>query len=85
MSLPEINIVDAKETFSDLITRVSHNKERIVITRRGKELAVLIPMDDLNLLLTAQQKAVLEEATHALQEARQQGTLSFDSFKNSLG
>ncbi len=85
MSLPEINIIDAKETFNELITRVSHDKERVVITRRGKELAVLIPMDDLKLLLTAEQKAVLEEAIQALQEARQQGTLSLISFKNSLG
>ena len=85
MSLPEINIIDAKETFNELITRVSHNKERVVITRRGKELAVLIPMDDLKLLLTTHQKAVLEEATLALREARQQGTLSLDAFKNSLG
>ena len=45
-----INTADAKEEFSELLNRVSHNKEHIVLTRRGKEVAVLISMDDFHLL-----------------------------------
>jgi prevent-host-death family protein len=46
MTTTAINTADAKEQFVDLINRVAHNKERIVLTRRGKEIAAIIPVED---------------------------------------
>jgi prevent-host-death family protein len=40
----------ARENLSEILGRVAYAKERIAIERRGKPYAVLIPVDDLDLL-----------------------------------
>jgi prevent-host-death family protein len=41
---------DARRDFAELVNRVAYGKERVIIGRRGKELAAVIPMADLRLL-----------------------------------
>jgi prevent-host-death family protein len=40
----------AGDGLSDTLNRVSYGKERIIIRRHGKEIAVLVPMEDLAFL-----------------------------------
>jgi prevent-host-death family protein len=40
-----VNVADAKRDFSDLLGRVSYGRESIVIMRRGKPIAKLVPLD----------------------------------------
>ncbi len=85
MTTTAINTIDAKEQFIDLVNRVAHNKERIVLTRRGKDIAVIIPVDDLRLLLESQDKLDLHEAIEALKEARHFGTVTLEQLKANIG
>ncbi len=85
MTMTSINTADAKEEFSELVNRVSHYKERIVLTRRGKEIAAIVPIDDLHLILQSQSKNDLDESVEALQEARTHGTISLDELKEEIG
>lgn len=80
-----INTADAKEQFTDLVNQVAHNKERILLTRRGKEIAAIIPIEDLKLLLATQDKHDLREATESLKESREKGTLTLDELKDKVG
>lgn len=85
MTIMSINTVDAKEQFSELINRVSHHKERILLTRRGKDIAAIVPIEDLLLLEESQNKSDLQEAVEALKEARHQGTTTLESLKEEMG
>jgi prevent-host-death family protein len=85
MTTTIINTADAKEQFSELVNRVSHNNERIILTRRGKEIAAIIPLDDLLVLMESQHKDDLQQAIEALKQAREQGTISLEDFKEELG
>ena len=85
MSTTSINTAEAKEAFSELINRVSHHHERIILTRRGKEIAAIIPIDELVYLEGLQDKHDLEEAKEALKEARRIGTITLDEFKTEIG
>lgn len=80
-----ISTADAKEEFSELINRVTHNKERIILTRRGKEIAAIVPLEDFLLLQKSQSKNDLDEAVSALQEARSQGTITLEDLKIEVG
>lgn len=80
-----INTAEAKEQFTELVNRVAHNKEHIVLTRRGKEIAAIIPIEDLHLLFTSQNQHDLHEAIDALKEAREKGTLSLNQLKEKIG
>lgn len=79
-----IDAKDAKEEFSELINRVSHNKERIILTRRGKEIAAIVPLEDFLYLQKSQNKNDFDDAVEALQEARSQGTITLEDFKAEI-
>ena len=85
MTTMSINTAEAKEEFSELINRVSHNKERIILTRRGKEIAAIVPFEDLLFLQEAQNKNDLNDAAEALKEARNKGSITLEDLKEEIG
>lgn len=85
MTTTSINTADAKEEFSELLSRVSHYKERIILIRREKEIAAIVPIEDLRFLEEARSKTDLSEAAEALKEARQHGTITLDDLKSEIG
>jgi prevent-host-death family protein len=84
MTYFSISTVDAKETLTDLVNQVFHNKERVILTRRGKEIAALVPIEDLELIQTSQNTSDLQEAIESLKEARAQGTITLEDLKNEV-
>ncbi len=48
--LRSITASEARDEFAEVINRVAYGGERVVIRRREKELAAIIPMEDLRLL-----------------------------------
>jgi len=46
----EVTTSIARDKFADIIERVFFSKERVVIVRRGRRAAALIPIEDLELL-----------------------------------
>ena len=84
MTASLITTADAKDQFIELVNRVAHGKERIILTRRGREIAAIIPMDDLELLQSNQNKKDLAAAIDALKEARESGTILPEQLKAQL-
>lgn len=84
MTLMTITTIDAKEEFSELVNRVSLNKERVVLTRRGKEVAAIIPIEDLVLLQQSQNESDLLESVEALKESRTAGSVTLEALKEEL-
>ncbi len=85
MTMTIMNTIEAKEQFSDLINRVAHSKERIILTRRGKEIAAIIPLEDLHALQHSQDKHDLHSAIDALKEARSSGTITLSQLNDEIG
>ena len=46
----KMTTVEARENFSDLINKAAYGNERVILTRRGKALAAIIPLNDLDSL-----------------------------------
>jgi prevent-host-death family protein len=42
----KINVAEAKKHFSELLGKVAYGKKRIIITKRGKPMARLIPAEE---------------------------------------
>ncbi len=76
---------EARENFSDVVNRVAYGKERIVLTRRGKPVVAVVPIDDVEILEAMEDKIDLDDAISALKEAEEKGTISLDDLKNELG
>jgi prevent-host-death family protein len=45
-----LNVVELRQSLADILNRAEYQGERIVIHRRGKDAAAIIPMEDLKLL-----------------------------------
>jgi prevent-host-death family protein len=76
---------EAQDQFSEVINQVVHNKEHVILTRRGKEVAAIIPLEDLALLQGLQNKHDLQQALDALKEAREKGSISIEKVKEEIG
>jgi len=84
-SYDSIDTSVARDGLSDTLNRVSYGKERIVIRRHGKEIAALVPIEDLAFLEELEDRLDLEEARAALAEAGTSGTVPWEKVKKDLG
>ena len=66
--MANISTVKARNEFSTLINRAAFGKERMVLTRRGKQIVAIIPIEDLQLLEAAEDRFDLREARKSLKE-----------------
>ena len=48
--MTRLNISKAREEFPEIVNRAAYGKERTIVSRRGKDLAAVIPIEDLRLL-----------------------------------
>ena len=80
---------EARDQLSELVNRAAYGKERIVLTRRGKGVAALVPLDDLlaleRMMCRLEDQSDIEAAQKALEEAKRKGTISWDRVKEELG
>ena len=83
--MKQVSTVDARAQFSEIINRAAFGKERVTLTRRGKEIVAVVPIEDMKLLEALEDKIDLHEARAALAEAKKKGTVSWDKVKAELG
>lgn len=55
------------------------------MTRRGKRLAVIVPVEDIEALEAIEDRIDLEEAAKARAEAKEKGTISLAEIKAKYG
>ena len=79
--MSKITAVNARQQFADIINRSAYAKERIVLTRRGKDLAAVVPIEDLKLLEEIEDRIDLEAARKALKES---GSIPWEKVKAEL-
>ncbi len=81
----QVNTVDARAQFSEIINRAAFGKERIILTRRGKEIVAVVPIEDVKLLEALEDRIDLEEAHVDLLETKKKVTVSWQKIKKYLG
>jgi len=83
--MDDINATEARENLADVLNRVAYTKDRVRITRRGKQIAAVIPIEDLELIERIEDEIDIREARKALTEARKKGTIPWAELKKELG
>ncbi len=76
-----------REDFAETVNRVAYGGERIVLHRRGKDLAAMIPVEDLALLEELEDRLDVEEAEKILAQAKAKGEkpIPWERAKKKLG
>ena len=72
-----------------MLIRAAYGKERTIVSRRGKDLAAVIPVEDLQLLERLAREEMdrldVQAARAAMAEARTKGSISLARAKKRLG
>ena len=82
MSTTKETSARARQSFSDILNRAAYGKERVVIERRGKRLAAVVPLEDLDLLEELENQVDLEDARLRMKE---KGSIPWAKVKKDLG
>lgn len=87
--MTRLNVSKARDEFPEIVNRAAYGHERTIVSRRGKDLAAVIPIADLHLLERLAQEEMdrqdLEDARAALKEAEDKGTISLRDLMRQLG
>jgi prevent-host-death family protein len=82
-----ISIAEIRSNMADALNRVAYQGERIVLERRGKPFAALVPMDDLAVLEAIEDRADVKAARKALAGMKRKGNkpIPWGKVKEELG
>lgn len=80
-----ISMTEAREGFADLCNRVAYRHETIGISKHGKIVAALIPVQNRELLEKIEQLIDLDLSASALAESRRAGTTSLGDMARKIG
>lgn len=78
-------VTAAREDLAEIVNRVAYGKERVCLTRHGKDMACLVCVEEAKLLALIEDRLDLSDALDALKELREKGPLSWDDLKTELG
>src|SRR5437899_11337201 len=81
-----VSTSEARKSFAEIINKVAYGKEPVIIGRRGKELAAVIPMRDLRLLerLIEEGEDRLDVAEASRIEAEEPESIAWDEVRRDL-
>jgi len=48
--MTRVKVSQARDEFPELVNRAAYLKERTIVSKRGKDLAAIVPIEDLGLL-----------------------------------
>lgn len=85
MHVTKLTVGQVRDQFSDALNQVAYRGDRIIIERRGKDVAAVVPIEDLELLQMLEDRIDLESARKALAEVAAEDSVSWDEMKEELG
>ena len=83
--MSERRISEARESFSTTINRVTFGGERVVLTRHGKRVAAVVPIEDLELIEALEDARDLDDVRAALADPNNRERIAWNDLKAQLG
>ena len=78
-------ITAARDALAEVVNRVAYSKERVCLTRHGKDVACVVSMEEARLLDLIEERLDVVDALEALKELEEQGPVSWETLKADLG
>ena len=81
--MTKISTLEARKNLADVINSAQYGKERIILTRHGKDVAGIISIDDLNLLEKLEDRLDLQDAIEILEDEHSK-FVDWDDVKDTI-
>ena len=82
--MKEVTTAEARKHMSELLNRAAYGKERFVVTRHGKELVAIVPLEEVTLLDRLRSLLSKRDFEAALAEMNDSGTQDWDAVRKDL-
>jgi prevent-host-death family protein len=82
--MTNLTAAKAREHLAEILNQVAYGKERVVVTRRGKKLAAVVSMEDLEILQALEDKIDLKDARSRLAAAKKSKTIPWAKVKSEF-
>ena len=82
--MKQITTAEARKRLSELLNRAAYGKERFVLTRHGKELVAIVPLEDVTLLDRLKTLLERRDFESAMAEIDEAGTVAWDDVRRDL-
>ena len=83
--MKEITTAEARKQLAELLNRAAYGKERFVVTRHGKGLVAIVPLEDVTLLDRLRALLTRKEFEAALAEVEASRPRPGDEVRRGLG
>jgi prevent-host-death family protein len=80
-----VSVSEARETFAELVNRAAYGHERVRVVRRGRPVAAIVPIGDLELLERLEDEVDLLAARDALADPENAVPIPWEQVKSELG
>jgi len=82
--MESMTTAEARKQLAEVVNRVAYGKERVVLTRHGREVAALVPLEDLKLLERLRGRLTRRQVQRALREVQERGALPWEALREAL-
>jgi prevent-host-death family protein len=83
-SMKQVTTAQARKHMAELVNRAAYGGERFVVTRHGKELVAIVPLQEATLLDRVRGLLEARDYEAALQEVRDVGTVAWEDVRREL-
>ena len=80
-----VSVSEARQDFAEIVNRAAYGGERVRVVRRGRAVAAIIPIEDLDLLERFEDELDLEAAREALADPANAEPVPWEQVKAELG
>ena len=82
--MKQVTTAEARKHMADLLNRAAYGKERFVVTRHGKGLVAIVPLEEVTLLDRLRSLLSRKDLEAALAAIDESGTRSWDEVRRDL-
>lgn len=82
--MTQISTAVARGSLAEIINRSAFGKERIFLSRHGKNIVAVVPAEDIQILEAIEEEMDIKTALAALKEAKKKGTIPWEKAKEEL-
>jgi len=80
-----VRVSDARQDLAEIVNRVAYRGERVRLVRHGREVAAIVPIEDVSLLEAIEDELDLAAAREALADPKNAATIPWEQGKADLG
>jgi prevent-host-death family protein len=80
-----VSVSEARQDFAELVNRAAYGHERVRVVRRGREVAAIVPIEDVEFLERLEDEYDLQEARTVLLDPETAKPIPWEQVEAELG